>query len=424
MAKLYDRRISVIHFNLALILLCLTRNPLIAQVMVEIKDKDVKVYALRGGDEFNSKELDRNIWSTSYPWARHLYCSMDINYYSDGDDLIQENGVLSISARKSKIRARAIPYESDTFKLICNSKPIISNLMNFDYQSGLIYSQEKYTYGFFEIRFRTDIREGLWPAFWLFGADNQEIDIFEMGGSGYNTFHVDVHCKDGCNNYPVFMGLLKKNWGAHLKTTAFWEKAFHTIAIDWEEEGITWYLDGTPAAWWKGQFKAPLALIANLAVTNQEGSIGGAVRANTIFPVKFDIDYIRIWQEDLSGLYKMKSPLTTASTQDISKLPTLLSPAVITRKKKPEYKRKKLKTPVQRISICRVTPNTISLFQEGNSAEKTSIDVFSGNFKSPILSQEIKRGYTSLQLSEPVQGKFIFKIKSGETEAVVPLEML
>ena len=67
--------------------------------------------------------------------------------------------------------------------------------MNFDYQSGLIYSKEKFRYGHFEIRFKTDAASGHWPAFWLFGGDGQEIDIFEMGAGKLNEVHVDVHCK-------------------------------------------------------------------------------------------------------------------------------------------------------------------------------------------------------------------------------------
>ena len=55
-----------------------------AQVMVEISDEKMEYYSLNSGDEFNTSFLDSTKWRKTYPWARHLYCSLDYNYYSDG----------------------------------------------------------------------------------------------------------------------------------------------------------------------------------------------------------------------------------------------------------------------------------------------------------------------------------------------------
>jgi len=391
------------------------------QVLIEFKGDDKTVYAYKGGDEFNGANLNRTKWMTAYPWARHLYCSMDVNYYSDGDDLQQQEGLLSITARKSKITAKAIPYESDSFKLTCQNKPTVNNLMTFDYQSGLIYSTEKYTYGLFEIRFRTETTSGLWPAFWLFGADNQEIDIFEMGGSRPGAFHVDVHCKNGCKNYPVFLGLFRKNWGSHLYTTADWKSEFHTISIDWRKEGITWYLDGIPVAWWKGTFNDPLALIANLAVTNKEGSIGGAINESTTFPAKFDVDYIRIWQSETTQKFKLANAEINSSAQQTLRETRSLPPATLTKRKRPEYKRKIMKTPVQRISIFQSSTQQLVVTMEGNRNETVSLKMSKAGETTLIHQQEIKKGTSNLAI--PGAGTYQLSLKCADQQSELFIEV-
>ncbi len=409
-------------FQLSIVFLFMTSiTTLNGQVLIEFKGDEKTIYSYKGGDEFTGEGLNKEKWMTAYPWARHLYCSMDVNYYSDGDDLIEQDGILSISARKSKITARAIPYESDSFLLQCPDKPTVSNLMTFDYQSGLIYSKEKYTYGLFEIRFRTDATSGLWPAFWLFGADNQEIDIFEMGGSRAGAFHVDVHCKKGCKNYPVFLGLLRKNWGSHLYTTADWKNNFHTISIDWREEGITWYLDGLPVAWWKGTFSDPLALIANLAVTNKEGTIGGAITESTKFPAKFEIDYIRIWQKSNSKNHHFTQKATSTPLKVSSSENTANSVASLTKKKRPEYKRKIIKTPIQRIGIFLSSVDKLLVSMEGNMSGSAILELQKMGSPAAKQQHEIKNGTSLLPLSG--KGTYAIKVKCASEMSEVFIEV-
>lgn len=422
MSNSYKRLHTILlQFPLLLILFSIAKKTN-GQILIEFRGSEKNVYTYRGGDEFNGSSLDRNKWMTAYPWARHLYCSMDVNYYSDGDDLQINDGKLSITARKSKITARAIPYESDSFLLSCPDKPTVRNLMNYEYQSGLIYSSEKYTNGIFEMRFKTDVSAGLWPAFWLFGADNQEIDIFEMGGNRKSTFHVDVHCKSGCKNYPVFLGLFRKNWGDYLTTTANWEQDYHTIGVDWRTNGIIWYLDGLPVAWWKGIFNEPLALIANLAVTNKEGSLGGAVSSATVFPASFNIDYIRIWQKEKDVIYKLPAGSNQYSSQKISAASMFLSESSTIGKKRPEYNRKMLKTPVQRIAIFRTDSNQLLFFTEGNMAATVHLEIIKEDSTSPYQQIELKKGVTSAELAG--NGSYTIKVKCAKHESAIRIEVL
>ncbi|MBL7924578.1 MAG: glycoside hydrolase family 16 protein [Bacteroidia bacterium] len=379
--------------------------PIDGQVMIEFREKSVRKWELSDGDEFNGDGLDREKWMTSYPWARHLYCSMDVNYYSDGDDLICKEGLLNISARVSPVQARSIPYERDDFLLPCDFKAPARNLMQFDYQSGLIYSKKNFLYGYFEINFRTDAGQGLWPAFWLFGADNQEIDIFEIGGGRTGDFHVDVHCKKGCKNYPVFLGLLRTNWGDYVETDANWQKEYHTIAVDWEPEGITWYLDGKAVAWWKGSFKEALALIANLAVTNKAGSLGGAISAATPFPAFMQVDYIRVWQKSNEPVLRL-----TAESMKASYPLRPTAPSRLLNRKRPEFKRSVLKQPFTRLRLLPVPGGSIRIEQEGTLQKEINIAVFKKGQSLPLSQILVKAPH---MLFSPGLKPGVYELKAG-----------
>lgn len=381
---------------------------------MEFKEKTSRAYFYSWGDEFDSSGITDSKWLNSYPWGRHLRCNPEVNFYSDGDDLSVMNGVLSIQARKAPIRTKAIPYEKDDFILNCPNKPPAANLMDFDYQSGMIYSKEKFKYGHFEIRFKTDASSGHWPAFWLFGADNQEIDIFEIGAGKLREVHVDVHCKNGCNNYPVFLGLLKKNWGGYLKTNASWPNEFHTMAVTWEPEGVTWFLDDHPIAWWKGDFHEPLALIANLAVANVEGSLGGKILPSTPFPAHFEIDYIRVWQETFLADNKLTANTSFVRAEEQKK-------AKITKKNRPMYKRSKLKESFEKCYIYLDGQQNLFIQRIGNLADPLNIKIVKEN--KIILEKEIGFKSASISLKSIPLGTYQLQLSSRGITNNIALEV-
>ena len=406
------------HILRLAILLILFFDSIQAQVFFEFKKNSSHVYQYTWGDEFDGTSYNQEKWMSGYPWARHLYCSLDANYYSDGADLLLKDGLINITARREKVKARAIPYESNDFMVPCDKKPSIKNLMDFDYQSGLLYSKEKFTYGHFEIRFKTAVDAGLWPAFWLFGADNQEIDIFEMGGGRKSDFHVDVHCKSGCKNYPVFAGLFRKNWGDYISSNADWSKDFHIIGITWEKEGITWYLDQKPVAWWKGSFHDPLALIANLAVTDKAGSIGGKISSDAIFPASFTIDYIRVWQE-----VEMGSSRTTVVATKKLESPEIKTPALLKKKSRPEYKRSKLKNASERVFVSMPDTRTLQINREGPLSDNIQIQVKNSEGNKLILEKQIRFKSENISLNNLPPGKYLVIIKNNQLEQSILIEV-
>jgi beta-glucanase (GH16 family) len=347
------------------LLLSLVANSSLAQVLIQFKESTVKVYQYNDGDEFNSPELDKNKWSTSYPWGRYLYCSNDKNYYSDQENFVLKNGKLQIIAKNENVTRKAIPYESDDFVLKCDDKILGKNIFPFQYTSGMLHSNKKYFYGYYEISFKAEIGSGLWPAFWLFGGEgNEEIDIFEIAAKDPNYFHVDVHCPNGCDNYPTFMGLLKKGWGANLKTTSNWNNAYNIIGLEWTSNSLTWFLNGQPAAYWKGTFSNPMNIIANLAVTSNNKFAGDPNPKQ--FPKKLEIDYIRYWKEDIAKQFSLQNAIA-----DFSTINTIANSEIIT-KKRPVNKRKLLKKENDFVTIYINSDHSIAFQRIG--ANKSILD--------------------------------------------------
>jgi hypothetical protein len=164
-----------------------------------------------------------------------------------------------------------------------------------------------------------------------------------------------------------------------------------------------------------------LALIANLAVTNKEGSIGGAITGSTLFPAKFDIDYIRIWQKDDRQNYLFEKSVHASPFRELLQDNKNSEAATLTKKKRPEYKRKIIKTPVQRIGIFRESADKLLVSMEGNKSVTAMIEL---NKKgSPAVQQqhEIKNGTSLLPLSGP--GIYTIKVKCADQMSEVRIEV-
>jgi beta-glucanase (GH16 family) len=75
---------------------------------------------------------------------------------------------------------------------------------------------------------------------------------------------------------------------------------WHVVAVEWNYNGITWFLDGNefhhvsrddpPGAW---VFDQDFFIILNLAIG---GTLGGDVDPNLVFPLRYEIDYVRVYQ--------------------------------------------------------------------------------------------------------------------------------
>ncbi|MEU9144613.1 family 16 glycosylhydrolase [Streptomyces sp. NPDC048349] len=156
------------------------------------------------------------------------------------------------------------------------------------------------TYGRVEARMKVPRGQGMWPAFWMLGNDigqigwpaSGEIDVMENVGFEPSTVHGTLHG-------PGYSGSGGIGAGYGLPGGQAFADAFHTFAVDWSPQAITWSVDGTvyqrrtPADLGGRQwvFDKPFFLILNLAVG---GYWPGDPDGSTAFPAQLLVDHVRV----------------------------------------------------------------------------------------------------------------------------------
>lgn len=221
-------------------------------------------------------------------WGNHEW-----QYYTDRprNVSLDGHGSLAITARHERVRSR-----------FCRFGPC-------DITSARIKTKGKFAraYGRFEARIKIPRGRGLWPAFWMLGANsdkvtwpgNGEIDVMEALGRQPGMVHGTIHGP----------GYVAQGIETHtaLPSGRSLSDGFHTYRVDWMPGTITWYLDGKPyGTAHSGQLKRgqkwvfdhPHYLLLNLAVG---GDWPGPPDASTPFPSRMLVDYVRVYAPGSPG---------------------------------------------------------------------------------------------------------------------------
>ncbi|MFN2370651.1 MAG: glycoside hydrolase family 16 protein, partial [Candidatus Krumholzibacteriia bacterium] len=144
---------------------------------------------------------------------------------------------------------------------------------------------------------------GLWPAFWLLGADIDqvgwpacgEIDVMEYRGQEPRVVHGSLHGPGHYGGGAVTRRHAIAQGGFHL--------GFHDFAIEWNRDAIAWFVDGyefqrvTPADLPAGStwvYDHPFFILLNVAVG---GRFVGSPDSTTVFPQTMLIDHVRVYGE-------------------------------------------------------------------------------------------------------------------------------
>lgn len=178
---------------------------------------------------------------------------------------------------------------------------------NFQFTSARINTRDRFAfrYGRIEARIRLPAGQGVWPAFWLLPQENAyggwaasgEIDIMEavnLGGSGGNVVHGTIH-------YGGAWPDNRSSGNRHVVESSVTEE-FHVYALEWDEREMRWYVDdtlyasqtywSTTAADFPAPFDRPFYIVLNVAVG---GRFPGPPDSTTNFPVKMEVDYVRVY---------------------------------------------------------------------------------------------------------------------------------
>ncbi len=162
-----------------------------------------------------------------------------------------------------------------------------------------------FTYGKVECRIKTNPWSGNFPAFWMMPARSAtwpeagEIDIWEVIDAQTTTFHT-VHTK------WTYVLNNKTNPQSSFSLYGYTQENYHTLALEWDETSLTWYVDGSYAGRYnkststsalnQGQwpFDGAFYLILNQSV----GDGSWAARADESHTYETKFDWVRVYQKD------------------------------------------------------------------------------------------------------------------------------
>lgn len=157
-------------------------------------------------------------------------------------------------------------------------------------------------YGRFEARIKIPTGQGIWPAFWMLGAnlkhgvkwpDCGEIDIMENIGSRPTMNNFALHG-------PGYSGAHDINHEHYAPVRL--SDDFHVYAAEWEPSAVRFYLDDVMTAsfstadipnGYKWVYDHPFYLVLNVAVG---GQFPGNPDHTTKFPQEMVVDYVRVYQ--------------------------------------------------------------------------------------------------------------------------------
>lgn len=230
-------------------------------------------YSLVWFDDFNYKGLPNSkYWAYETGFVRNG----EKQFYTNAraENAYVSDGKLTIAARKDNFEG----HEISSASLHTNGKL-------------------DFTYGYVEVKAKIPGGKGTWPAIWTLGSNIGkvgwplcgEIDIMEYVGHEAEKVYFNVHGKDA-------------NKGSELvvpKPTS----DFHIYGMEWTKNYLRWTFDGKEVMTYtktsddtaKWPFAAPQYLILNLAIGGNWGGQKGI--DDSIFPSKYEVDYVRVYQK-------------------------------------------------------------------------------------------------------------------------------
>jgi beta-glucanase (GH16 family) len=269
-------------------------------------------YALVWSDEFTG---DGPVSAADWSFENGFVRNQELQWYQP-ENAARVNGMLVIEGRREhKPNPRYVAPAATNAAAPNASAPNAgrrawANREFIDYTSASLNTRGKHAwlYGRFEIRARIDVRTGSWPAFWTLGARgpwpaNGEIDMMEFYD---DTLLFNV----------AWGGATGAKWNSKKvrldRFPADWATKFHVWRMDWDERAIRLFLDdslmneqdlsatinaprsgfGGAAPAMENPFHGPAYILINQAMGGQHGGDP----AKTALPLRYEVDWVRVWQ--------------------------------------------------------------------------------------------------------------------------------
>lgn len=254
--------------------LSVTDNALVLDVVCwslcqDCLEPDQSAWTLTWAEEFLGNALDMDTWNFDlgdHGWGNNEwqnYTSSPLNH--------------QVSAGSLKIIARHLGGEN--------------------YSSARITTKDKFEfqYGKVEARIKVPIGQGIWPAFWMLGANIDAVSWPQCG---------EIDIMEHVNNEPLTHAAMHWNLNGHIYATTnapFQANEFHKYGIIWNEEGVTYFINDIPFFYLPFSendntadiFQRPFYFLLNVAIG---GNWPGYPDGTATFPATMEVQYIRLYE--------------------------------------------------------------------------------------------------------------------------------
>lgn len=357
-------------------------------------------------DEFHGDKINKEKWLDIYQWGgldfkTRMFAAPEMTYVSDG--------ILTLGADTTSQWYAFPDWVMDSAQIKKYDIDIRENKMQLNYLTSVIFSKEKFRYGYFECKAKAPSGQGLWPAFWLYGGEpNEEIDFMEMKGEKHKEMHVDVHCPNHCTQIKMkSLPFIKQRWGGWLKFNKDLVDEWVIYSGLWEPGRITFYVNGDVVAEYAGDFKTSMHLITNLSIAVDNGPFKPGINKKTILPNAFEVDYIRVWQ-NTTDFQKSSKKIDFGKDQ-----PRVFNPIKKTKlktKKKVMLRRKSLKNELGYLTMMMTEKNQLQFSKNGSGLSRIQVEILSNEGKL-ISSHSINQQTDLVDISSLKKGTYKVKIK-------------
>ena len=261
-------------------------------------------------DEFNTAgPLNAADWNFEHGFVRNY----ELQWYQE-DNAICRDGCLIITARHEQVK-------NPNYVKVDNSDPNRPRRRRPDWRQQREYAEytsasvntrgkREFLYGTLEVRARIPVLEGAWPAIWTLGSQWHwpscgEIDVMEYYRIN-DVPHILANAAWGNDNNQAVRNSKAIPFTHFTDRDPDWAQKFHVWRMEWHPEYLRIYLDdellndielsktvnGTYGEG-KNPFHTPQYFLLNLAIGGQHGGEPAPEK----YPLRYEIDYIRFYQD-------------------------------------------------------------------------------------------------------------------------------
>jgi beta-glucanase (GH16 family) len=244
----------------------------------ELKDStkfdELKNWEVTFEEDFSTGKLDREKWMTRYYWGDSLLkdsysLAHEKHFFTDGENLEFDNGILRILTKKEKTRGKAWDPQYGFYT------------KDFDYTSGLISTANSFRqkYGLFEAKIRFNESLPVNHSFWM--LSDQVLP------------HIDIAKAENKLIMSSFWGSISERRGIRKKISKLslskFSGDFYIYSLEWSQDKLVWKINGVEVTSSKqGVPQESMYLILSSGIYKD-------IKGNNL-PAAMEIDWVRCYK--------------------------------------------------------------------------------------------------------------------------------